>query len=127
MGTEQDFQRWMHERWMHERWMHERHMLFVRWGIYLVANSILFLGFFQAVDLKLGAFVALVGLAVSIAIAVDLGPVPRRLEKLEEGLNLQDSYKRKLISRKHGQFLLLVFLFVAWIWLFLYSIGIVTL
>ena len=116
MGTEQDFQ----------RWLHERRMLFERWGLYLVANSILLFGFLQAIDVELDTFVASLGLLMCIVIALDVGIVPGRLEKLEKELDLQDFYKRKFISRKRWQFLLVLVLFVAWLYLFLYSMGVIS-
>ena len=108
-------------------WLQERNSLTARLQVFLLASSILFLGYLQIKDLNFGVIIAGLGLGSCILASLHFIGVRKTLDKFEQ--KLDDKLKALLglpHKRLRGRIMCLIipiFFALVWIISMLYSFG----
>jgi len=95
-------------------WLSERQLYFGRFGIYLIAMSLFFVGYTQNIEFRY--FLTIAAQVVTILIALDLVPVSLRLERLGKELRAEVGLHKIVLSSLGGSIFVL-FWVVSWMYL----------
>lgn len=93
-------------------WLSERQIYFGRFGIYLIAMSLFFVGYVQADEFRY--LLTITAQIVTILFAFDLVPVSLRLEQLGKELREEVGLRRVALSARGG-IIFVLFWVVFWI------------
>ena len=81
-------------------WLSERQIYFNRYGMYLIAMSLFFVGYASATELRY--FLAITSQIVTPLFALDIVPVSLRLEQLGKELREEVGLRKTTLSAKGG-------------------------
>jgi len=100
-----------------QRWQLERQLLTQRLTLFLITNSILFLGFAQIRATWFGIFIAMMGLVLCILGAINFKGISKRLDNFESKLEKQPDLAIKGFRVKGREMAMWFPLFFSIIWI----------